>query len=116
MVGKYPALAGSGAGFFYDDVLEYRTWCHPEHGAPDKYSGDDYYCAFASYEDALGFSNATKGAEAPLVLVLQKEWIDEPEPGSYSHEKCERITEWQVEWLADSKRDENSISCFLSQA
>ena len=39
MVGEYPALVKSGAGYFYDDVLEYRVWCHPERGALDEYEG-----------------------------------------------------------------------------
>lgn len=29
MVGKYPVLTKSGGGYFYDEVLEYRVWCHP---------------------------------------------------------------------------------------
>ena len=29
-VGSYPVDAKSGAGYFYDDVLEYRVWVHPE--------------------------------------------------------------------------------------
>jgi hypothetical protein len=26
-VGKYPALAGAGGGYVWDEVLEYRVWC-----------------------------------------------------------------------------------------
>lgn len=76
-VGSYPALTKSGAGYFYDDVLEYRVWIHPKGG------GDDYYRAFASYEPALQFSKSTTGAEEPLVLVRQKKRVNEPEPGKF---------------------------------
>ena len=50
MVGEYPALVKSGAGYFYDDVLEYRVWCHPERGASDECDGQDYYRTFVSFE------------------------------------------------------------------
>ena len=52
-VGSYPALTKSGAGYFYDNVLEYRVWIKPAEG------GDDYHKAFARYEDALAFSKET---------------------------------------------------------
>src|SRR5882724_11360743 len=32
-VGSFPGSTKSGAGFFYDQVLEYRVWLHPERGA-----------------------------------------------------------------------------------
>ena len=71
LVGEYPALVKSGAGYFFDHVLEYRVWCHPERGAPDEAEGDDYYYAFKSHDDALAFFKATPGAEEPLALVRQ---------------------------------------------
>jgi hypothetical protein len=109
-VGSYPALTKSGAGYFYDDVLEYRVWMHPKGG------GDDHYYAFASYEPALQFSHSAAGAEPPLVLVRQKKWINEPEPGKFEPRSDERITEWQVVWLAENtKRTENSIELFLKE-
>lgn len=108
-VGSYPAMTKSGAGYFYDDVLEYRVWINPLEG------GDDYYKAFSRYEDAEAYSKRTEGAEVPLVLVLQKEWIDEPEEGVFVPQKQDRITEWQVEWLADSKRTPDSIERFLKE-
>lgn len=37
LVGTFPALAGAGAGYVWDAVLEYRVWCHPERGAPDEF-------------------------------------------------------------------------------
>lgn len=113
-VGKYPALAKSGAGYVWDEVLEYRVWCCPAAGAPDEEDGSDYYYAFSNYPDALRFSRRTKGGKAPLALILQREHINEPEPGKYEHVKRRRITEWRVEWLSRSKRDKNTIRDFLS--
>jgi hypothetical protein len=52
-VGSYPARAHAGGGFVWDAVLEYRVWCHPERGAPDIDDGNDWYRAFATYDDAL---------------------------------------------------------------
>jgi hypothetical protein len=113
-VGEYPASTKSGGGYFFDHVLEYRVWCHPEHGAPDEYEGSDYYYAFASFEEALQFSNATPGAEEPLVLIRQLEWINEPEPGVFIHEKGERITEWDAEWLSRGARGPGAIQAFIA--
>lgn len=113
MVGEYPALAKSGGGYFYDHVLEYRVWCHPERGAPDNYDGEDYYYAFASYSEATDFSKATNGAEEPLALIRQLEWINEPEKGVFIHEKGERIVEWCVEWLNGGPRKLGDIESFI---
>jgi sugar lactone lactonase YvrE len=49
LIGEYPALVKAGGGFVWDDVLEYRVWCHPEEGVPDTDDGDDYYYVFATY-------------------------------------------------------------------
>jgi len=100
LVGTYPALSKSGAGYVWDHVLEYRVWCHPERGAPDEENGDDYYYAFDNYKDALECSKTINGAEEPLALVLQEEYINEPEPGKYEHIKEHRITEWPVQFLS----------------
>lgn len=108
-VGTYPSLTKSGAGYFYDDVLEYRVWINPPEG------GDDYYRAFARYEDALEFSKNTSGAEDPLVLILQKQWIDEPEPGKFFVRDEDRVTEWRVEWLRDGKRETGTIERFMEE-
>ena len=113
MVGQYPVEVGSGAGYFYDEVLEYRVWIHPEMGGKDIYNGNDYYQAFEAYEDALIFSKKTKGAEEPLVLIKQKEWVSEPTSNRYIHMKEIRLTEWKVEWLKGRKREKNSIDEFL---
>jgi hypothetical protein len=113
LVGTYAADTGSGAGYFYDDVLEYRVWLHPDKGAEPLNGDKDYFVAFAQYERAEAFSRKATGAEAPLVLVRQFEWIDEPKRGDFVPEKGERITEWQVPWLQNDKRGENSIAEFM---
>ena len=113
LVGTYPAWTKSGGGYVWDDVLEYRVWCHPECGAPDDYDGD-YYFVFATYAEAAAFSEKTPGAEEPLVLIRQVEYIDEPEPGEYRHIKSVRITEWPVEFLRRPRRTPSTIPDFLS--
>jgi hypothetical protein len=113
-VGKYPALAGAGGGYVWDEVLEYRVWCHPERGAPDLADGNDYFCAFATFPKALKFSRRTKGAEEPLALIRQKQYISEMEPQKYVHVKKSRITEWPVEFLSRPRRNRRTIPDFLS--
>ncbi len=114
LVGTYPASSFAGGGFVWDEVLEYRVWCHPERGAPDEADGSDYYYAFGSYEEALACSQEVPGAEEPLALVLQREYINEPSSGEYEHVKKERITEWPVEFLSRPRRTESTIPDFLS--
>lgn len=114
MVGEYAALSGAGGGYVWDAVLEYRVWCHPERGAPDHEDGSDFYHAFGTYAEALEFSQATKGAEQPLALIRQDEYISEPETGKYVHIREVRVTEWPVEFLLRPKRTENTIPDFLS--
>ncbi len=106
-VGQYPALTKSGGGYFYDEVLEYRVWVHGD--------GDDEFRAFRTFEQAARYSERTEGAEPPLVLVLQHEHVDEPEPGKFVHMKEDRITEWRVEWLEGSKRGPTTIPEFLRE-
>jgi hypothetical protein len=113
MVGEYDLFCHSGGGYFYDEVLEYRVWCHPEMGASDEFEGDDYCNAFETYEEALAFSESTTGAEIPLVLIKQYETINEPTPNTFIHTKEERVTEWQVQWLEGAKREVDSIEKFL---
>ncbi|WP_447981173.1 GCN5 family acetyltransferase [Achromobacter kerstersii] len=88
-------------------------WVHPHAGGEDLHEGDDYYYAFATFEEAAECAEDTPGAEQPLVLVRQFESINEPTPGVFEHVIAERITEWRVEWLADSKRTATSIPDFL---
>jgi len=113
-VGTYPALAKSGGGYVWDEVLEYRVWCHPERGAADLDQGNDYYFPFPSYEEALAFSEATAGAEEPIALVLQREFIDESEPGVFVHVVRERVAEWAVSFLSRPRRDHRTIPDFFS--
>jgi putative acetyltransferase len=114
MVGSYPASAKAGGGYVWDAVLEYRVWCHPERGAPDEADGSDYYYAFDSYEEAELFSRTNAGTEEPLALVLQREYIDEPEPDQYMHVRAERVTEWPVVFLSRPRRDAMTIPEFFA--
>jgi hypothetical protein len=113
-VGRFSGETKSGAGYFYDEVLEYRVWLHPKQGAEPLAGGSAYFAAFAQFENALTFSRANAGAEQPLVLIRQREWVNEPKPGQFVHEKGERITEWKAEWLSGSKRTPGSIDQFLA--
>jgi hypothetical protein len=83
LVGTYSSLAKAGGGYVWDEVLEYRVWCHPERGAVDLADGSDYYESFESNAEALAFSRITEGAEAPLALIRQLEYIEEREPGDF---------------------------------
>jgi putative acetyltransferase len=105
MVGKYELNCFSGGGYFYDGVLEYRVWYK---------EGKKSYCkSFLSYKDASEFYAKQARAEKPIVLVLQNEHINEPEPGVFEHIKKPRVTEWQVAWLKNGKREKDSIDNFL---
>ena len=117
-VGEYEEAAYSGGGYFFDEVLEYRVWCYPDTDATNTDDSfldiaNEYYCAFATYEQALGFANDTPDSRTPVALIRQLEWIDQPSRGIYIHNKGERITEWQAEWLAHGARTANDISDFL---
>jgi hypothetical protein len=115
LVGTYPASAKAGGGYVWDAVLEYRVWCHPERGAPVLEDDDgDYYYAFETYEEALEFSKTMAGAEEPLALILQEEYMEEPESGQYVHIKEQRVTEWPVEFLSRPRRNERTIPNFLA--
>ena len=114
LVRTYPPLAKLGAGFVWDDVLEYRVWCHPEPGSRDLDDGSDYYYPFATYAEAHAFSQRTEGAEPPIALIRQREYIAEPNPGEYVHVRQERIAEWAVEFLRRPRRTQNTIPDFLS--
>jgi putative acetyltransferase len=113
-VGTYPAEAKAGGGYVWDEVLEYRVWCSPRAGASDEEGGNDYYFVFGNYAEALEFSVATVGAEEPLALVLQDEYISEDEPGQYAHVRERRVTEWPVEFLSRPRRTVSTIPDLLS--
>ena len=114
LVGEYPALVKSGGGYVWDEVLEYRVWCSPQEGAPDEAKGDDYYYAFETYEEALSYSESNQGCELPVALVLQEEYINEPEPGKYVHVKEQRLAEWPIAFLKRPRRTDRTIAGFLS--
>ncbi|WOK07730.1 hypothetical protein RT717_03715 [Imperialibacter roseus] len=114
LVGTYPPVVKAGGGFVWDDVLEYRVWCHPHDGAPDLYDGDDYYYAFGSFEEAFEFSQNNAGCEEPLALILQTEHINEPEPGLYVLVQTERLTEWPAHFLSRPRRTKELIDRFFS--
>ena len=114
MVGSYDALAKAGRGYVWDEVLEYRVWCHPHEGAPDIEEGNDYYYVFETAEDAIEYSVNNKGTGELLALILQREYIDESEPGKYRHIREERIAEWPIEFLMRPKRNEQTIPNFMA--
>ena len=114
LVGEFPATAMAGGGYVWDDVLEYRVWCHPEAGAPDEADGSDYFHAFATFEEAEAFAKDTPGAEEPLALIVQEEYVDEPEPGIYVHIRQRRVAEWPPAFLSRPRRTERTIPDFLS--
>lgn len=113
LVGTYSAIAKAGGGYVWDDVLEYRVWCHPERGATDLEDGNDYYYPFATYAEAIAFSQSTQGAKEPLALIRQTEYINEPNPGDYRHVKEVRVAEWPVDFLRRPRRTEKTIPDFL---
>jgi hypothetical protein len=98
----------------WDAVLEYRVWLHPERGAPDLAEGSDYYYPFATYQEALAFAESHEGAEEPLALILQEEYIAEPEAGRHIHVKERRVAEWPVAFLSRPRRTANTIPDFLA--
>ena len=108
-VGTYPVLTNCGGGLFYDEVLEWRVWMYKAMDATGCFT-------FASYEEALEYAETTSGAEPPLVLVLQREWIDEPTSGTYVHHQGERIAEWKPEWLLKGPRKPGDIEAKLQES
>lgn len=114
LVGTYPARAYAGGGYVWDEVLEYRVWLYLRDGAEDLADGSDYYYSFANYGEARTFSSEKAGAQRPLALILQREYIDEAEPGEYVHVREERVTEWPVEFLERPRRTDRTIPDFLS--
>src|SRR6185436_19613193 len=59
-------------------------------------------------------ADSISARDRSMVLVRQREWIYEPEPGRFVPQKGERITEWQAQWLAAWKRGPDSIVRFLA--
>jgi hypothetical protein len=114
LVGTYSASAKAGGGYVWDEVLEYRVWCYPERGASDLAEGSDYFYPFETYQEALAFSQRTEGAAEPLALILQEEYISEPEPGQYVHIRDRRIAEWPVAFLSRPRRTPKTIPDFMA--
>jgi len=114
-IGKYPAVAGAGGGYVWDEVLEYRVWCHPKDGS------SDFYYFYASFDEACTAAKSLRDSdesialvEEPLALILQTEHINEKEPDVYEHIKTERMAEWPPEFLSRPRRAEDTITDFLA--
>lgn len=114
LVGSYPASAKAGGGYVWDAVLEYRVWFYPGSGATDLADGSDYFYPFETYQDALAFSKSTEGAAEPLALILQDEYISEPESGNYVHVRERRVAEWPVVFLSRPRRTPLTIPNFMA--
>lgn len=80
----------------------------------DLEEGSDYFYSFGSFADALAFAEKTEGAEKPLALIVQEEYIDEPSPGRYRHVKERCVAEWQVEFLSRPRRTPQTIPDFMA--
>jgi len=96
-VGTYSPLAGAGGGYVFDEVLEYRVWF--------KLNGESVFHVFETFEEADAFSKLDlPRIEPPLALVLQREYVEEPEPGRRILVGERRVAEWCVEWLDEDHR------------
>ena len=62
LVGFFDTAVGSGGGYVWAAVLEYRVWLRPELGAPDESDGSDYFHAFENYADAPGILRCLFGS------------------------------------------------------
>ena len=65
-------------------------------------------------DEAEAFAAENPGTEEPLALVLQREYIDEPEPCLLVHVKKPRMTEWPVQFLEEPRRTERTIPDWLA--
>lgn len=96
-VGTYSILAGAGGGFVFDEVLEYRVWF--------KENGESTYRPFITFEEAEAFSKLDlPRIEPPLALELQREYVEESEPGRRFLVRQRRVAEWRIEWLTEDHR------------
>ena len=114
-IGDYPAVVGGGGGYVWDEVLEYRVWCHPKDGS------EDFYYVYATYDEACQKAIELRDSddslalvEDPLALVLQREHINESEPGMFEHVTTERMTEWSPEYLSRPRRTPDTIPEFFA--
>lgn len=112
---------GERPGRFYDDVVEYRVYAEQSGG-----SNVATWQAFKTHEEAENFRSRIPGFKPPVVLVLQKEWV-ETENGRYvgvsakkfvvkgqTIEAKGRLVEWKPGWLAGYKRGPASVQNFVS--
>lgn len=113
-VGSYDASAKAGGGYVWDEVLEYRVWCSPRLGAEDIEQGHDYYYVFDAAAEAQDFAATHPGAKPALALILQREYLDEPEAGQFVHVTTERVAEWPIEFLSRPRRTARTIPDFLA--
>jgi hypothetical protein len=97
----------AGGGLVWDAVLEYRVWVHPRRG-------NDWYRAFVTAGEAEAFARATPGAEDPLALILQQEYLEEPESGVYVHIQRRRVAEWPLTFLHRPRRTARTIPDFMA--
>lgn len=107
LVGFFDVETHAGGGYVWDEVLEYRVWVHVD-------DDDDSVNVFPDYPSAKAFADTTEGAESPIALILQREYIEEPEPGCYNHVVESRVTEWPIEFLSRPRRTEKTIPDFLA--
>ena len=70
--------------------------------------------AVGQYPASAGSGGGYDWAEEPLALILQREYIAEPQPGIYVHVKEPRMTEWPVAFLSRPRRTPDTIPNFLS--
>lgn len=114
-LGDYAAVVGAGGGYVWDEVLEYRVWCHPKDGS------EDYFYSYATYDEACRAADSIRDSdesvalvEDPLVLILQREYINEREPGVFEHVTTERMAEWAPEHLSRPRRTKQTIPEFFA--
>ena len=69
-VGTYPPDTKSGAGYFYDNVLEYRVWLHPDNGAAPLNGDKDYFVVLRSTKRRKPFLRAQQVQSSRLFLCV----------------------------------------------
>lgn len=76
-------------------------------------AGGEDTCALTK-AGALTCWSGYKLEATPLALVLQREYIDEPEDGCFVHVRQERITEWPVAFLSRPRRTPQTLPNFFA--
>jgi hypothetical protein len=104
MVGKYPMLTGSGGGYVWSEILEYRVFSRVD-------DNDDVgMYTFNTYEQAEQYAKTLpKYSDYPhlTVLIKQNQYIQPPDSsnGKPTLKKEERITEWMPQWLTPDRKE-----------